>query len=160
MFGFLKKKKVIDGRTIVSVADGNMIQLCSVKDEVFAKKMLGDGVAIEPKNGEIVSPCRGTITMLYPTLHAFGITSDEGLEILVHIGIDTVRLKGKGFSGYVQAGSHVEPGERIIRFDSEYLLDEDLDFTVMVLFPGNERPLRLKRDGYVRKGKDAIAVLE
>lgn len=160
MFGFLKKEKIIDGHTIVSVVNGNMIQLESVKDEAFAQKMLGDGVAIEPKNGEIVSPCSGTITMLYPTLHAFGITSDEGLEILVHIGIDTVRLKGKGFSGYVQVGSHVEPGERVIRFDPNYLLDENLDLTVMVLFPGNERPLKLKRDGYVRKGKDAIAVLE
>lgn len=160
MFGFWKKKEIEDGHTVVSVVNGNLIQLDSVKDEVFAQKMLGDGVAIEPKNGEIVSPCRGTITMLYPTLHAFGITSDEGLEILVHIGIDTVRLKGKGFSGYVEVGSHVEPGERIIRFDPDYLLNENLDFTVMVLFPGNERPLKLKKDGYVRKGKDAIAVLE
>lgn len=160
MFGFLKKREKPDGHTIVSVADGKLINLECVKDAAFAQKMLGDGVAIEPRNGEIVAPCSGRISMLYPTLHAFGVTSEEGMEILVHIGIDTVRLNGRGFTRYVQEGSPVEPGERVISFDSDYLLDDSLDFTVLVLFPGNEKNLKLKRDGYVRKGKDAIAVWE
>ena len=76
---------------------GQIIPIEKVKDEAFAKKMMGDGVAIVPADDYIVSPCDGTVSMLYPTLHAFAVTSEDGMDILIHIGIDTVKLKGKGF---------------------------------------------------------------
>lgn len=160
MLTFLKRNKVIPANMIVSPVDGNLIKLENVKDEAFAKKMLGDGAAIIPKTEYVTSPCRGTITMICPTLHAFGIRNEDGIEILVHIGVDTVNLNGKGFTGYVTEGSFVEAGETVIRFDPLYLLDEKLDFTIMVLFPQMTRKINIKKDGYVRRGKDQIAVYE
>lgn len=160
MFGFFKRNVVLPEHAVVSVADGNLVKLENVKDQAFAQKMLGDGIAIDPRNEYIVSPCKGMITMMYPTLHAFGITGDDGIEILVHIGIDTVKLNGKGFTRYVGEGSRVQPGDKIISFDPKYLQDEDLDLTTMVLFPGNEKTLKIKKEGYVRKGKDIIVTYE
>lgn len=160
MLTFLKRKKEIPANTIVSPVDGNVIKLENVKDEAFAKKMLGDGAAILPRTEYVTAPCKGRITMLCPTLHAFGITNEDGIEILVHIGVDTVNLNGKGFKKYVSEGSFVEAGELIICFDPQYLLDEKLDFTVMVLFPQITRKINIKKDGYVRRGKDRIAVYE
>ncbi len=139
MLNFFKKKTEWKGNEIYSVVDGRLKKLEKVADPAFAQKMLGDGAAIDPQNELIVAPCEGTITMMYPTLHAFGITNTDGVEILVHIGIDTVRLKGKGFTKYVEQGSYVRPGDKIISFDPRYLHDEDLDMTIMVLFPGIEK---------------------
>ena len=158
-FDFLKKKD-IHKNAIVSIVDGNVIPLENVKDVAFSQRLLGDGVAIIPKQEVVVAPCDGEITMLYPSLHAFGITNHEGLEILVHIGVDTVRLKGKGFRKYVNNGDKVKAGDKIISFDSTYLLDPDLDFTTMILFPGCDKKITKVLKGYVRKGKDIVVTYE
>ena len=100
MLGFGKRKSVSPGN-IAAVVSGQIIPIEKVKDEAFAKKM-GDGVAIVPSDDYIVSPCDGTVSMLYPTLHAFAVTSEDGMDILIHIGIDTVKLKGKGFRGRIR----------------------------------------------------------
>ena len=160
MLNFFKKKTEWKGNEIYSVVDGRLKKLEKVADPAFAQKMLGDGAAIDPQNELIVAPCEGTITMMYPTLQAFGITNTDGVEILVHIGIDTVRLKGKGFTKYVEQGSHVRPGDKIISFDPRYLHDEDLDLTIMVLFPGLDREMNIIQSGYVRRGKDPIATYQ
>lgn len=157
---FFQEKTEWEGNEIYSVVDGRLKKLEKVADPAFAQKMLGDGAAIDPQNELIVAPCEGTITMMYPTLHAFGITNTDGVEILVHIGIDTVRLKGKGFTKYVEQGSHVRPGDKIISFDPRYLHDEDLDLTIMVLFPGLDREMNIIQSGYVRRGKDPIATYQ
>ena len=86
MFEFLKKKEIPE-RSCAAVTSGYLMPLEKVKDEAFASKMLGEGVAIRPDGEYVVAPCRGTISMLYPTLHAFGIRSDEGVDILIHIGM-------------------------------------------------------------------------
>ena len=111
MLGFGKRKSVSPGN-IAAVVSGQIIPIEKVKDEAFAKKMMGDGVAIVPSDDYIVSPCDGTVSMLYPTLHAFAVTSEDGMDILIHIGIDTVKLKGKGFRSFVKQGQkvHVESG--------------------------------------------------
>ena len=80
---------------ITAVISGRLLPLSEVRDEVFAQKMLGDGAAVQPEGEIVAAPCDGKITMLYPTLHAFGLVNPDGLEILVHIGIDTVSLQGK-----------------------------------------------------------------
>ena len=92
MLGFGKRKSVSPGN-IAAVVSGQIIPIEKVKDEAFAKKMMGDGVAIVPSDDYIVSPCDGTVSMLYPTLHAFAVTSEDGMDILIHIGIDTVRAE-------------------------------------------------------------------
>lgn len=156
MFGIFKKKDIIPEHAIVAVADGNLIPLEKVADPVFSQKMLGDGIAIIPKNEIIVAPCNGTITMIYPTLHAFGIINDEGVEILIHIGINTVNLNGKGFKQYVGVNDEVKAGDKVISFYAEYLIEEVYDFTTIIIFPDCHKELIKKTDGYVRKGKDVV----
>jgi PTS system beta-glucosides-specific IIC component len=102
---------------ITSPMKGQVIPLSSVKDEAFASGHLGKGVAIEPSEGKLYSPVSGTVSVLFPTNHAFGITSDDGAEILVHIGMDTVELNGKHFTAHTAQGARVEKGQLLIEFD-------------------------------------------
>ena len=112
MFNFLKKEKYL-----FSIADGSITNLNAVPDEVFSKKILGDGFAVIPSSGEFFSPANGTVTDVSDTLHAYCITSDDGLEILVHIGLDTVELKGKGFTPKVKKGQTVACGDLLAKAD-------------------------------------------
>ncbi|MBQ9736985.1 MAG: PTS glucose transporter subunit IIA [Clostridia bacterium] len=112
MFNFLKKEKYL-----FSIADGSITNLNTVPDEVFSKKILGDGFAVLPSNGDFFSPADGTVTDVSDTLHAYCITSDDGLEILVHIGLDTVELKGKGFTPKVRKGQTVACGDLLAKVD-------------------------------------------
>jgi glucose-specific phosphotransferase system IIA component len=142
---------------VAAVASGQIIPLSEVHDEVFSQKMLGDGVAIVPSDDYIVAPCTGRITMLYPTLHAFGMQTADGLEILVHIGIDTVALNGKGFKAFASVNDNVEVGDKIIRIDSHFITNEGYDLTVMILFPNAEEyQLNILRDGYANRGSTIV----
>ena len=98
-------------------AKGKRKLLENVNDEAFAQKMMGDGIAVIPSSGEVFSPVDGEVTMLFPTKHAIGLKSDDGVEVLVHIGIDTVELNGEGFSSYVKQGDKVEVGSPLLSFD-------------------------------------------
>ena len=95
---------------VYSVADGQVVALEQVKDPVFAQKMMGDGFAVEPANGNIVSPVSGTVSSIFPTKHALGLVTEAGLEVLVHIGLDTVSLEGKPFTVHVAEGQKVAAG--------------------------------------------------
>ena len=129
---FDRFKKEID-QNIFSPVEGKCIDISNVKDEVFSKKMMGDGIAVIPKDSVIYSPCDGEITMVFPTKHAFGITMNDGVEVLVHIGMDTVNLNGVGFKSFKNKGDKVKHGDKIIEFDENYLSREDLDMTTMVI---------------------------
>ena len=118
---------------------------------------MGDGVAIVPSDDYIVSPCDGTVSMLYPTLHAFAVTSEDGMDILIHIGIDTVKLKGKGFRSFVKQGQKVHVGERIIRVDSYDMKNKGIDLTTMILFPSADKKIAVKKEGYADQGKTIVA---
>ena len=102
---------------VYSVADGQVVALEQVKDPVFAQKMMGDGFAVEPANGNIVSPVSGTVSSIFPTKHALGIVTEPGLEVLVHIGLDTVSLEGKPFTVHVAEGQKVAAGELLVTAD-------------------------------------------
>lgn len=119
MFNFLKKNN--NNINIKSPFEGELIDITKVNDHMFSSKMLGDGVAVRPSNNKAVAPCDGEITQIFPTNHAFGITTKEGLEILVHIGIDTVELKGEGFKRILEPGTLVKKGDPIIEVDLEYI---------------------------------------
>lgn len=112
------KKKVVSD-TILAPISGRVLELKDLSDNAFAAGMLGDGLGIVPTDGKVVSPITGTVTTLFPSLHAIGLTGDNGVEILVHIGIDTVQLEGKGFTPYVKQDDRVIAGQ--------HLLDIDLD---------------------------------
>lgn len=103
--------------SIKSPLTGSIIPLSDVRDEAFSSGAMGKGLAIEPIEGKLVSPVNGVITMLFPTAHAVGITSDEGTEILIHIGMDTVQMDGEGFAPHVKQGDKVTKGQLLIEFD-------------------------------------------
>jgi len=119
MFNIFKKNKQV--HLVNSPLNGKLIDLSKVPDQVFAERIVGDGVAIEPQEGILVSPVEGEIKQLFPTKHAIGIKAESGLEILVHIGIDTVELDGKGFKKFVDEGQTVEVGTKLIEFNLEYI---------------------------------------
>lgn len=110
-------------KTMVSPQDGRVTTVLEIPDEVFSEKILGDGVAIVPTSDEIVSPVDGEIIQIAETGHAFCIRSDDGVEILIHVGVDTVSLKGKGFVSLVKVGEKVKAGEPIGTADLEMIKD-------------------------------------
>jgi len=104
-------------------AQGRLVKLEEVPDEMFAEKMLGDGFAVDPNNGTFVAPIAGELVVLANTLHAYAIRSAEGVEVLVHIGVDTVELKGQGFSSTREVGERVNVGDAIIYCDLDRVAD-------------------------------------
>ena len=134
MFNFFKKEKYL-----ATVANGDIIELSKVPDQVFSQKILGDGFAVIPRDGNFYSPASGTVTDVTGTLHAYCITSDDGLEILVHIGLDTVELKGKGFSPLVKKGDRIEKGAALAHADLGVLRNSGYNTTTMVVITNSEK---------------------
>lgn len=130
MFNLFKKKDF----TVSAAADGELLPLTEVKDEVFSTKMLGDGFAIKPADGKIYAPIAGKITTVFPTKHAIGITAKNNLEILVHLGIDTVELKGKPFNVLVQEGDSVKQGAPLAEMDTAAITGANYDDTVIIVY--------------------------
>ena len=116
MFGFFKNK---NENVIYAPVKGTCIDITEVDDIGFSSKMMGDGVAIVPIEGIVTAPCDGKISMIFDTGHAFGMEANNGAEILIHIGIDTVNLNGEGFKILKKPGQKVNRGEPVIRFDLE-----------------------------------------
>ena len=133
MFNFFKKKI-----EIYSPIKGNSVTLDKVNDPVFSNKMIGDGVAILPEGNFVCAPCEGRIIQIFPTNHAFGIVTEDGLEVLVHIGLDTVELKGKGFKRLMEVGENVTVGEKIIEVDFDFLKSENKDIITPIVFTNME----------------------
>ncbi len=160
MFGLFKRSSPIPSNAVVAPVNGKIIPLSEVKDEVFAQHIMGDGAAIEPSDGMITAPCSGTITMLYPTLHAFGIKSEDGLELLVHIGINTVNLKGRGFKAYVRQGDRVKINDQVIHIDIEAIHQAGYETTVMILYPNCQYSLNISRNGSAKRGQTILTTYE
>ncbi len=116
-FGTSANTGSTDSKTIVSPIEGEVIALSEVPDEAFASGALGQGVGIVPSKGEIIAPADATVTTLFPTLHAVGLTLNNGMEILIHVGLNTVELNGKHFKAFVKQGDHVKKGQKLLEFD-------------------------------------------
>lgn len=114
MFGFFKKKNVVE---LNAPMVGKIVEISNVPDEVFASKMLGDGLAFEPTEGTLYAPCDAEVVQIFPTKHAVGLKTNEGLEILLHIGIDTVQMQGEGFEAFIKEGEKVKKGDKLVSFD-------------------------------------------
>ena len=119
---------------VYSVADGQVVALEQVKDPVFAQKMMGDGFAVEPANGNIVSPVSGTVSSIFPTKHALGLVTEAGLEVLVHIGLDTVSLEGKPFTVHVAEGQKVAAGDLLVTADLDAIRAAGRETSTIVVF--------------------------
>ena len=122
---FKKSKKEVatkeDKKGILSLTNGELLDITKVPDEVFSTKMMGDGFAIKSNDGVIVSPVDGKIGVVFETKHAIIIESTEGKEILIHLGIDTVNLKGEGFEVFVNVGDEVKAGDKLVKMDVEFI---------------------------------------
>ncbi len=131
---FFKKKS----NGVVAFMEGTLVPLEKVNDPVFAQKMMGDGFAIEPTSGAVVSPVDGELTMVFHTKHAVGITTNEGVEVLLHIGINTVELDGEGFEILVEQGSKVKKGDKLMNVDLDLVKKKGKETTSMfILTSGN-----------------------
>ena len=119
---------------VYSVADGQVVALEQVKDPVFAQKMMGDGFAVEPANGNIVSPVSGTVSSIFPTKHALGLVTEAGLEVLVHIGLDTVSLEGKPFTVHVAEGQKIAVGDLLVTADLDAIREAGRETSTIVVF--------------------------
>ena len=146
---------------VYSVADGEVIALEQVKDPVFAQKMMGDGFAVEPANGNIVSPVSGTVSSIFPTKHALGLVTEAGLEVLVHIGLDTVSLEGKPFTVHVAEGQKVAAGDLLVTADLDAIRAAGRETSTVVVFTNAEaiKSVKLEQTGSLA-AKTAVAKVE
>lgn len=129
---------LIKQETLVSPLKGEVKRLSQVQDEAFSKGALGKGIAIEPTEGKIIAPVNGVLTTLFPTGHAIGITSDNGIEILIHIGMDTVKLEGKYFNPRVKQGDHIKVGQLLLEFDIKAIKAEGYSLTTPIVITNSD----------------------
>lgn len=134
MSWFRKKKKAEADNTIYAPASGTFVRQEDLSDPMFAQGMMGSAFGIHSTDGSVVSPFDGEVTMTFPTGHALGLKRPDGLEVLIHIGVDTVNLNGEGFQAKVSSGQTVSRGQELVRFDPALIRSRDLDPTVICAF--------------------------
>ncbi len=146
--------------TIASPLEGNVKELSTIEDEVFSSGMLGKGVAIEPDNGDVVSPVTGVVTTVFPTKHAIGLTSDDGVEILIHIGMDTVGLNGEAFESFVKQNDRVKKGDLLVRADLSKIKAAGFSIITPVVITNSDtyREIIISHGGKISKGQEIITV--
>lgn len=137
MFGFFSNKKI----ELFSPAEGKIMDITAVEDAVFSAKMLGDGFAVEPTADVLLAPCDGKICMIAETGHAIALEKD-GVEILLHVGIDTVDLKGQGFEVLVHEGDMVNRGTALLHFDRKFICEQGKKATTMLVLTNGEEKLK------------------
>ena len=159
----MKKEKEMERRAeevIYSPADGKILPLSLVEDEVFSAGILGDGVGVVPKTGEIFAPCDGVVDAIFDSRHAVSMTSDFGAELLIHCGNDTVELKGEGFQLAIAQGCHVKRGELLLRFDPNLLKERGYYTTTPVIVVNADSYVVEKAEsGAVRVGEPLMRLL-
>lgn len=159
MFNLFKKSN--KNKVISAPVSGIIEKLENVNDPVFSSKAMGDGIAINFNGDDVYSPVDGEISALFPTGHAVGITFD-GIEMIIHVGIDTVALNGSGFKPLIKQGDKVKQGQKIIEVKSQFIKDNGYETTTMVVFPeiNNSNLKLLHEPGTEVNAKDTICELE
>ena len=134
LFSSFKKKEIQYNDTdIIALANADIIPTEEINDPVFSKELLGQTIAFNLQDETIVAPCNGVLEVMYPTGHAFGIRRPDGLGVLVHVGINTVNLNGKGFKLYAKQGETVKAGQKLIKVSAEWIRDEGYDLSTMLI---------------------------
>lgn len=136
---FGKGKEVNKNIKIYAPLTGEYVKIEDIPDPVFAQKMMGEGFGINPTEGEVLSPIEGKVDNVFPTKHALGLKADNGLELLVHIGLDTVQLDGKGFEVLVESGDKVNVGDSLIRFNLEYISKNAKSFISPIIITNSDQ---------------------
>lgn len=161
IFDMFKKKKQ-EEKGIIALTNGELLEITEVPDEVFSNKIMGDGFAIKSTDGIIVSPVDGTVEMVFDTKHAVGLKADNGLEILIHLGVDTVNLKGEGFEVFVNAGDKVSAGDKLIKMDVDFIQKNAKSDISPVIFTNLEENQNVKviTGKVVAKEENRIEILK
>jgi PTS system glucose-specific IIA component len=143
---------------ILAPLTGEVIDLSDVPDEVFAAKTVGDGIAIKPTNDKLLAPVDGVVKQLFPTKHALGIETEEGVEVLIHIVINTVELKGEGFEKLVNKGDKINSGDELIQFDLEFIEDNATSIITPIVITNGDQFDQLEKEdiSQVTAGEDRI----
>ena len=158
MFGSLFGKKK---EKFASPFTGVLCSITETPDEAFAEKMNGDGFMVKPADGDVFAPADSTVGFIFETKHALGLTTKDGTEYLLHIGIDTVNLKGNGFTVYVTEGQEVKKGDKLLAFDTDYVkanAPSDACLCVFTDLPEGKEVTLLKA-GRVKALEDAVEIL-
>ena len=140
LFDMFKKKDAAPSFPVVLAADaaGAFVKMEDIPDEVFAQGILGQGCGIDPSEGKVYAPCDGEITQAPDTLHAFGITTPGGVEVLIHVGVDTVEMNGDGFHSFVKEGDKVKKGDKLLSFDIDKIKAAGHNTTVSVIVSNSD----------------------
>ena len=155
LFDFMKGKKE---NVIAAPVKGECIPISEVADPTFAEEILGKGMAIKPTEGKFYAPADGTISTLFPTGHAIGLTTSEGVELLIHVGLDTVQLKGQFFSTKVEANQNVKKGDLLLEADLEEIKKAGYDTVTPILICNSDDFFKIdcKKEGTVNPGETVI----
>lgn len=138
LFGMKDTTQTPMEETILAPLSGRVTELSEVPDPTFSQKMMGDGLAIVPTEGEVVSPVDGEIVQFFHTKHAIGIRSLSGAEILIHVGLETVSMNGEGFEGHVREGDKVKAGDKLITFDIDLIKEKAADIITPIVITNGE----------------------
>ena len=133
MFDFFKKKTKEYADVVGAPLKGEAIESAAVNDPTFAEEMLGKGMAIKPSEGKVYAPFDGTVAMVFDTKHAVSLVSDKGTEVLIHVGLDTVMLKGEHYTAHVESGASVKKGDLLLEFDMEAIAAAGYDTVTPVV---------------------------
>ena len=160
MFGFFKNKKE-KVETIKAPIEGAMISVKKVNDPTFAEEILGQGIAIIPKMGSVVAPVDGIINLVFDTKHAISMTSTQGAEILIHIGLDTVNLRGQFFETHVEPDQSVKQGDLLIEFDVEEIKNAGYDVTtpIVICNPDHFREIKIMEEKDVKQNEEVMQLI-
>jgi N-acetylglucosamine PTS system EIICBA or EIICB component len=153
------RKLPLSEKEFIMPIEGEIIPLHEVPDQVFSQKMMGDGFAIVPSKGSVVSPVDGEIINIFPTKHALGLKSKQGYEILIHVGMDTVNLKGEGFTVLVKEGEQITKGQEILKFDLDFIKKSAPSTVTPIIFT-NLTKLNVKKQGHTTQGQSGILSIE
>ncbi len=152
MFGLFSRKE----RKVFSPVDGQVIDISEVPDEVFSQKMVGDGVAVKPVGDTFCAPVDGVVSKIFSTNHAFSIKSDKDLEVMVHIGLETVALEGKGFERLVGEGDRVSAGDPVIRADLDYIAAHAKDTVTPIIISDESDVKSIEKKLHIVKCGDVV----
>lgn len=159
MFGFFNKNKEEKSMTLKSPVVGRCFDITEIPDEVFSTKMLGNGIGFESTEGVLYAPVDGEILQVFPTKHALILKTKEGIEILLHIGIDTVEMKGEGFETFTQKGQQVKAGDKLLSFDNDLIKAKAKSNLSVLVLTDNEIMESVKFNlGTVDKNNEVITI--
>ena len=146
---------------VMSPMEGNIVPLSDVNDATFSQEIMGKGIAIEPTVGQVVAPFDGTVTALFHTKHAIGLTSDEGVEVLIHVGIDTVQLNGEHYKAYIQNGDKIKAGDLLVEFDIEAIKVAGYEVVTPVIITNTPTYSDIipMKEGLILKGEELLTIL-